>query len=69
MKMLKWGMAIGLGVLSVTLISISSEASIVTKNSEPTKFQDCDKETQAIIKSLGFSEENDYYQSTYVDKE
>ncbi|EBF5204864.1 hypothetical protein FH000_15240 [Listeria monocytogenes] len=69
MKTLKWGVVIGLGVLSVTLMSISSEASIVAKNSEPIKFQDCDKETQAIIKSLGFSEENDYYQSTYVDKE
>lgn len=37
-------------------------------SSEPTKFQNLDKKTQTIIKSMGFSEENEYYQSTYVEE-
>ncbi len=50
------------------MMGTSSEASTIIKNSEPTKFQNLDKKTQSIIESLGFSEENKYYQSTNVQE-
>ncbi|MBC1509221.1 hypothetical protein HCJ59_04820 [Listeria sp. FSL L7-1515] len=59
MKKLKWGGLLIVGLLFVTMMGTSSE---------PTKFQNLDKKTQTIIKSMVFSEENEYYQSTYVEE-
>ncbi|MBF2600764.1 hypothetical protein IA929_12210 [Listeria seeligeri] len=70
MKKLKWewGGLLIIGLLFVTMMGTSSEASTIIKNSEPIKFQNLDEKTQTIIKSLGFSEENKYYQSTDVEE-
>ncbi|EMV4514091.1 hypothetical protein AAC571_000448 [Listeria monocytogenes] len=68
MKKLKWGGLLIIGLLFISMMGTSSEASTIIKNSEPTKFQNLDKKSQSIIESLGFSEENKYYQSTNVQE-
>ncbi|MBA5759879.1 hypothetical protein H3286_25765, partial [Escherichia coli] len=53
MKKLKWGGLLIIGLLFISMMGTSSEASTIIKNSEPTKFQNLDKKTQSIIESLG----------------